>query len=156
MLSPPYAGEFDVGEAEQAASQVYEDNQLRRGASEGSLGSMPSPPLKTSSRARSLCTWKECQYRGCNTDERKNHAFAHRRCPKEDCGWSKAKDQNQKDRHVWSNHKAWAENSGYPSQAAVCDECHKTFSRKDRLPRHKREVHAAQKRASGDGNIQHK
>jgi len=70
MLSPSHLGIFDVGGAGQEESYVYEGDQPRRGASEGSLGSMPSP-LKTNSRARSLCTWKDCQYRGCNTDEAK-------------------------------------------------------------------------------------
>ncbi|KAI1878831.1 hypothetical protein JX265_003008 [Neoarthrinium moseri] len=146
MQSLSHAGAFDVGGAAQAASQVYEGDQSWGEFSEASLDSMLSLPPNTKSRARSLCTWKDCQYRGYTTDEKEKHALAHRQCPKEDCGWAKAKDQNQKDRHVWSSHKAWAQETGYPPQGAVCDECQQTFSRKDRLLRHKREVHAAQKR----------
>jgi len=71
MLSPPHVGAFDVGEAEQEAYHIYEGDQPSRVASEGFLGSIPSPPLKTNSRARSLCTWKDCQYRGRNADETK-------------------------------------------------------------------------------------
>ncbi|KAL3420464.1 hypothetical protein PVAG01_08963 [Phlyctema vagabunda] len=146
MLSPPHTGAFDVGVAGQVSSHLYEGDQPRREASEGSLDSISSTPRKITSRARSLCTWKDCQYRGCNTDDTKSHASAHRQCPKEDCGWAEAKSQSQKDRHVWSNHKVWAEESGYPPQSVMCGECYQTFSRKDKLPRHKREVHAAQKR----------
>jgi len=71
MLSPPHAGAIDVGEAEQGAYHIYEGDQPSRGASEGFLGSMPSSSPKINSRARSLCTWKGCQYRGRNADETK-------------------------------------------------------------------------------------
>lgn len=64
MMSPPHTGEFDVGEAEQAPSQVYGGQ-----TSEVFLSPMLSPQPKAKSRARSLCTWKDCHYRGCNTDE---------------------------------------------------------------------------------------
>ncbi|KAH8671716.1 hypothetical protein BX600DRAFT_459581 [Xylariales sp. PMI_506] len=146
MLSPPHTGAFDVSGTAQVALQTNEGDQLWTVTTEESLTPLQSLPIKPKSRARSLCTWKDCQYRGRTHDDIKNHASTHRQCPKEGCGWAKAKDQNEKDRHVWSHHKAWAESSGYPSQSAVCDECHQTFSRKDRLLRHKREVHAAQKR----------
>ena len=70
MLSPPLTGVFDVGGSGQVSSPVYEGDQPRGGASEGSLDSMTSPRKKMS-RARFLCTWKNCQYRRCDTDETK-------------------------------------------------------------------------------------
>ncbi|KAI5464412.1 hypothetical protein BGZ63DRAFT_377620 [Mariannaea sp. PMI_226] len=146
MLSPPHTGAFDGGVARQVAPRAHGGGQPWKAANEETLGTQSSPPSKTKSRARSLCTWKYCQYRGRNTDEMRSHSFTHRQCPKDDCEWANAKNQSEKDRHVWSMHKAWAEKNQYPSQSAICDECQQTFSRRDRLPRHKREVHGAQRR----------
>lgn len=161
MSSPPHDGVFDVGGAAQAAVGVHEGYHCQRG--ERFLGSIPSPPVNTRSRARFSCSWKACKFRGSSTNDTlsvhiliylqdrllitvRNHAFIHRQCPKENCGWDEAKCQSEKDRHVWSKHKAWAEQIGYPSQGAMCDECNQTFSRKDKLTRHKREVHEGRKR----------
>lgn len=76
----------------------------------------------------------------------RKHAATHRRCPKEDCSWADARDQKEKTRHVWSNHRAWAESTGYPPMRAKCDKCPAVFSREDSLSRHRKEVHGAIKR----------
>ncbi|KAH7075366.1 hypothetical protein BKA63DRAFT_511348 [Paraphoma chrysanthemicola] len=153
MLSLPHEGAIDLGGARQTVTEVYEGDDAQGEVNWESLSSMSSLPLETKSRARVSCTWKGCNYRGVDTNDTISHAaLTHRVCPKEDCNWANAKGQSDKDRHVWSNHKAWAQKTGYPSQSAVCDQCHQTFSRKDRLPRHQREVHGAQKRVRRSGN----
>jgi hypothetical protein len=76
----------------------------------------------------------------------RKHAATHRRCPKEDCSWAEARDQKEKRRHVWCNHKAWAESTGYPPMGAQCDECSAVFAHEDGVTRHKKEVHGAIKR----------
>lgn len=69
MLSPPHDGVFDVGGVEQAAARVHEGDYSWRGASEGSLGSMPSSLVKARSRARLRCPWKACNFRGSSTND---------------------------------------------------------------------------------------
>jgi hypothetical protein len=81
----------------------------------------------------------------------RKHAITHRRCPKEDCGWAGARDRKAKRRHVWYNHKAWAESTGYPPMGAQCDECPAVFAREDGVSRHKKEVHGAIKRVRKPG-----
>jgi hypothetical protein len=100
----------------------------------------------TRSKARMLCTWKGCNYRNLNRKEMNKHTATHRRCPREDCPWANARDSKEKDRHVWSTHKLWAEMTGYPPLAAQCDQCPAVFARKDGVGRHKKEVHEATKR----------
>lgn len=76
----------------------------------------------------------------------RKHAATHRQCPKEDCSWADARDQKQKTRHVWYNHKAWAKSVRYSPMSAQCDECPAVFKRKDGVRRHKNEVHRDLKR----------
>lgn len=77
---------------------------------------------------------------------REHVVAAHRRCPKMGCGWDEARDGKELQRHVWYNHKLWAETTEYPRMAAQCDECGEEFARGDGLGRHKREVHGKIKR----------
>ena len=69
MLSPPHEGAFDVGGARQTVTEVYEGDDSLGEVNGESLSSMPSLPLKTRSRARVSCTWKGCDYRGCDTND---------------------------------------------------------------------------------------
>jgi hypothetical protein len=70
----------------------------------------------------------------------------HRRCPKEACSWNGAKDEKEKDRHVWIKHEKWAKESNYPSIGGACDICGKEYRRRDYVARHKREKHEGKKR----------
>lgn len=81
----------------------------------------------------------------------RKHAATHRRCPNEDCSWAEARDRKEKRRHVWYNHKEWAETTRYPPMGAKCDECPAVFAREDSVSRHKKEVHGAIKRARKSG-----
>ncbi|KLU90820.1 hypothetical protein MAPG_10671 [Magnaporthiopsis poae ATCC 64411] len=76
----------------------------------------------------------------------RKHAATHRRCPKEDCSWAGARSGQEKMRHVWHCHRAWAESAGYTPMGGQCDECPAVFARKDALSRHKKEVHDGIKR----------
>ncbi|KAK3361715.1 hypothetical protein B0T24DRAFT_642237 [Lasiosphaeria ovina] len=134
MLSPPLSGTFNAIEAvEHTACDRSE---------------IPPGPASAGkrSKARALCTWKDCDHREPDTDKMKKHAATHRRCPKEDCSWADARDQKETKRHVWSNHKAWAESTGYPSMDAQCDECPAVFTREDSMIRHKKKAHGTIKR----------
>lgn len=81
----------------------------------------------------------------------RKHAATHRRYPNEDCSWAEARDRKEKRRHVWYNHKEWAETTRYPPMGAKCDECPAVFAREDSVSRHKKEVHGAIKRARKSG-----
>jgi hypothetical protein len=76
----------------------------------------------------------------------RKHAATHRRYPKEDYSWAKARDRKEIRRHVWYSHKAWDESTRYPPMGAHCDECPAVFAREDGVSRHKKEVHGAIKR----------
>lgn len=78
---------------------------------------------------------------------RRKHAEIHKRCPKDDCSWADARNLKEKNRHVWYNHKAWAEMIDYPPISAQCDECSAVFAREDALSRHKKEIHGDVKRS---------
>jgi hypothetical protein len=69
MLSPPHEGAFDVGGARRTVTEIYEGDDFLGEAKGESLSSMSSLPLKTRSRARFSCTWKGCDYRGCDTND---------------------------------------------------------------------------------------
>lgn len=74
------------------------------------------------------------------------HLKRHRMCPKENCTWEDATEEKDKNRHVWSEHRVWAEQTNYPSIGGTCDECGKELTRRDNLARHKKEQHRGRKR----------
>lgn len=75
----------------------------------------------------------------------------HKKCPKEDCNWDKAKEEKEKLRHVWTIHGDWAEKNGLPSIGGYCSECDRKFRRRDHATRHMAEVHGQKKRTRKAG-----
>jgi len=150
LLPPPFSG---TPEAIETVEHMASDSGgCGRAAADVIYSFSPGlPSVGRRSKARVLCTWKGCDHQEPDTDEMKRHAATHRCCPKGDCGWAKARNQKEKDRHVWSKHKVWAKNTMYPPISAQCDTCSQTFAREDSLSRHKKEVHGESKRVRKSG-----
>ena len=143
MLSPPLTGTPDAIEG----SEHMARDSGEYGGTEDAVSALAQGTRSAGrSKARVLCTWKGCGHQEPDPDKMRIHAATHRRCPKENCGWAKAGDQKEKDRHVWAKHRVWAGNNMYPTISARCDVCFRTFAREDSVKRHKKEVHGVTKR----------
>lgn len=102
-------------------------------------------PVKVSqstakSRKRLRCNWKGCIFKALSLEDMIEHMLHHQRCPNEGCG-SKFKDEKEKRRHVWNNHRKWATQNKYPLIGGKCDICGKTYVREDYVSRHKKQKH---------------
>jgi hypothetical protein len=74
------------------------------------------------------------------------HMKQHRICPKNDCPWGDASEEKEIRRHVWNNHRLWAEQTNYHPIGGTCPDCDKVYTRQDNLKRHRDEHHQGQKR----------